>query len=243
MPTCDTPETPMAAVGGFALPMWASVALRGVPQDASRRFVEAASQLSANAGAVLYGAEEPPPVVLFVARGTVRAQMAAGARPFTIALLGPGDVVGEMGVLDADGRYATVTTVEPTTLAVVSRATFARALDEVPGLARNIAGVLSLRLRGAYGTIASLASMEVDRRVARQLLAFGARYGTADGNGIRVSLRLTQRDLASLVGASRERTNRALVAFKRRGWISVDRDCRVTLTRPDLLAKRVSSRF
>ena len=162
----------------------------------------------------------------------------------TLGLLGPGDLVGEVAALDDEPRTATVTAVEPAELAAVSRAAFVRALDRVPGFAANVIRLLATRLRDADATVVSLASMEVDRRVARQLLAFGERYGIAGADGaVHVPLRLTQQDLASLVGASRERTNRALVAYKRRGWIAVDRAFHVTITRPDLLAKRVNNRF
>ena len=241
----DREETGSATGGGApALPAWATQALRGVPPGASREFISGVSLLRACPGAVLSRPDAPTQVVLFVASGTVRLDRPAGRGRVTLALLGPGELVGEVAAVDDEPRTATVTAVEPAELAAVSRAAFVRALDRVPGFAANVIRLLATRLRDADATVVSLASMEVDRRVARQLLAFGDRYGIAGADGaVRVPLRLTQQDLASLVGASRERTNRALVAYKRRGWIAVDRDFHVTIVRPDLLAKRVNNRF
>lgn len=236
--------TGRAGSSGADLPPWARLALRGVPDAACGEFLELATPLRAGPGTVLFRAGDSPPVVLFVAQGTIRVDMPAGRGHVTLALLGPGDLVGHEAALDEDAPSARVTTVEPCELAAISRAVFGRALAQLPGLAVNVARTLSSRLRNADATICSLVSMKVDRRVARQLLAFARRYGvTEDGGAVRIPLRLTQQDLASLVGASRERTNRALVAFKRRGWIWVDRGYRVTIARPDLLEKRVSSRF
>lgn len=203
-----------------------------------------ATPLRAGRGAVLARAGERPALVLFLGRGTLRIDHPVGRRPVALALLGPGDLVGEEAALDGGVGAATVTAIEPCDLAGMAPAAFAEALHRVPVLAVNVARVLFHRLRDADATIHSLVSMKVDRRVARHLLSFSQRYGVAEESGaVRIPLRLTQQDLASLVGASRERTNRALVAFKRRGWIAVDRGCRVTIIRPDLLEKRVSSRF
>ena len=102
-----------------------------------------------------------------------------------------------------------------------------------------MAHLLSRRLRQTDQAVHALVAMEVDQRVAQRLLDFASTYGEALGDrGIRLPMRVTQQDLAALVGASRERTNRALVAFKRRGWISMDAQLRMTLLRPDLLTRR-----
>lgn len=178
--------------------------------------------------------------VCFVIKGTLRVQVAANSpTPVTLALIGPGEIVGEMALLDGEACAAEVSAVELSQVAWIDRETFLAAMDRWPSLVSGVARLLSRRLRHTDQTVQSLVAMEVDQRVAQRLLDFGDTYGErVDERSIRLPMRITQQDLAALVGASRERTNRALVAFKRRGWIAVDAQNRMTLVRPDLLARR-----
>lgn len=178
--------------------------------------------------------------VCFVIKGTLRVQVATNSpTPVTLALIGPGEIVGEMAVLDGEACAAEVSAVELSQVAWIDRETFLAAMERWPSLVSGVARLLSQRLRHTDQTVQSLVAMEVDQRVARRLLDFGDTYGErVDERSIRLPMRITQQDLAALVGASRERTNRALVAFKRRGWIAVDAQNRMTLLRPDLLARR-----
>jgi CRP-like cAMP-binding protein len=191
-------------------------------------------------GAVLMQAGVPALGVCFLLRGTLRVQVAVGSpTPATLALVCPGEIVGEMAVLDGAGCAAEVSAVELCEVAWIDRETFLDAMERWPSLTRGVAHLLSRRLRQTDQAVHALVAMEVDQRVAQRLLDFASTYGEALGErGIRLPMRVTQQDLAALVGASRERTNRALVAFKRRGWISMDAQLRMTLLRPDLLTRR-----
>lgn len=193
------------------------------------------------AGAVVMRALAPSLGVGFVLRGTLRVQVASdSSTPVTLALVSPGEIVGEMAVLDGAPCGAAVTAVEFSEVAWVDRETFLAAMERWPTLSRGVAQLLSRRLRQTDQTIHALVALEVDQRVAQRLLGFAAAYGEPVGDqAVRLPMRITQQDLAALVGASRERTNRALVAFRRRGWIELDGRMRMTLVRPDLLARRV----
>jgi CRP/FNR family cyclic AMP-dependent transcriptional regulator len=79
--------------------------------------------------------------------------------------------------------------------------------------------------------------LDVHGRVARQLLALADAHGERDANGrVTIPLRLTQGDLANLVGATRVRVNEVLVGFKRRKYLSEDARHRVTILDRDALA-------
>lgn len=195
-----------------------------------------------SAGTVVLRPGGPTAGVCFLLRGTLRVQVAGhSSTPLTIALLGAGEIVGEMGLLDDAPRVVDVTAAERCTLAWIDGEAFLEALERWPSLARGVARLVTQRLRQSHLTLYGLMLLEVDQRVAHRLLVFAASHGerTDDAGAVRIPIRLTQQDLAALAGASRERTNRALVAFKQRGWIAVDRQSRVTLLRPDLLARRV----
>ncbi len=156
-----------------------------------------------------------------------------------LAILGPGEVVGEMSVADSLGRSASVLTLEDSTLLWMDRRTFLSSMEEMPAIARNLIGVLSRRLRLADTHTRSLAALDVHGRVAAQLLAFAREYGEPlpDG-GTLIPLRLTQTDLAGLVGASRVRVNQALGYYRKQGSISLDKDHRIIVRDEEPLARR-----
>ncbi len=92
---------------------------------------------------------------------------------------------------------------------------------------------------GVAAQIQALGTLDIAGRVARQLLVFAEEYGEpADGGGVLIPLRLTQGDLAGLVGATRVRVNAAMVAFKRQGSIVVDDTSRITVRDRQALERR-----
>ncbi len=140
-----------------------------------------------------------------------------------LAFLGPGDTFGEMGLVDSAGRSANVLTLEKCVCLAMDRGSFQHSLQTMSRLSYNLVRLLTRRLRLANEQVQALSTLDVRGRVARQFLAFAQRYGeTESSDKVRIPLRLTQTDVASLVGASRERVNQVIVDFKENGYISVD---------------------
>jgi len=192
------------------------------------------------AGASLMSVEQAGEVVYFILSGTVKvfAEYENGSEVI-LTILGPNEVVGEMSALDQPTRSASVVTLESTKVLWMDRVTFHRSLLTMPRLAYNLACVLSGRLRMADDQIRSLARLEVENRIARQLMSFAHRYGQQQPNGdTHIPIRLTQSDIASLIGASREHVNKVIVSYKERGYLSVDRSYHITIHNPQALAKR-----
>ena len=157
-----------------------------------------------------------------------------------LAILGPGEIVGEMSAADSLGRSASVMTLEDSTLLWMNRHTFLSSMEEMPTIARNLVGILSRRLRLADTNTRSLAALDVHGRIAVQLLAFSREYGEPlpEGAGTLIPLRLTQTDLAGLVGASRVRVNQVLGYYRKKGDISMDKEGRITVRDEESLARR-----
>jgi CRP/FNR family cyclic AMP-dependent transcriptional regulator len=190
-------------------------------------------------GTTVMTTEQPGEVVYVVLNGTLKiyVEQASGSTVI-LAILGAGEVVGEMSMLDKPVRSATALTMEESTLLWLDRATFSRCLRTMPPLAVNLVTIMSRRLRLANEQIQALAALDVYGRVARQLLAFAQVYGaSAAGGDVVIPLRLTQTDLADLVGASRVRVNQVLVAFRESRHISVDHQQRITIHHPEALAE------
>lgn len=156
-----------------------------------------------------------------------------------LAFLGPGDIFGEMSMVGSGERSANVVAVEECICLAMDRATFHRCLKSMSGLSYNLVRLMNRRLRLANEQIQALSSLDVKGRVARQLLAFAQQYGNPGPGGVRIPMRLTQSDLAALVGASRERVNQVIVEFKDGGLIEVDPAHRITLLDSPGLTRRL----
>lgn len=191
-------------------------------------------------GANVITAEEKGDSVYVILEGTAKVYIThTDGQEVILAILGPGEVVGEMSAADSLGRSASVLTLEDSTLLWMDRLTFLSSMEEMPAIARNLVGILSRRLRLADTNTRSLAALDVHGRVAAQLLAFAREYGEplSDG-GILIPLRLTQTDLGGLVGASRVRVNQVLGYYRKRGSISLNKDHRIVVRDEESLARR-----
>jgi CRP/FNR family cyclic AMP-dependent transcriptional regulator len=139
-------------------------------------------------------------------------------REIILKILGPGDFFGEMSMIDKQPRSASVTTIEPASFLVLSHAAFERCVEEAPRIANMVMRVLATRVREADRKIGTLALMDVYGRVASTLLEL-----SVYSNGkLMVGEKLSQQDLANMVGASREMVNRILKDLSERGFISIE---------------------
>jgi CRP/FNR family transcriptional regulator, cyclic AMP receptor protein len=192
-----------------------------------------------SAGATLMTAEQAGEVVYFIISGTVKVHLEqADGSDVIVAILGAGEVVGEMSALGESCRSASVVTIESSTLLWMDRAAFRQCLAQMPILSYNLACVLAARLRYANEKIQTLATQSVEARVARQLVSFAEQYGQQIEGGVYLNVRLTQSDIAALTGASREHINRVMVSYKERGYLSIDRHHHITICNLPALNKR-----
>ncbi|MHB8126396.1 MAG: Crp/Fnr family transcriptional regulator [Desulfitobacteriaceae bacterium] len=132
-------------------------------------------------------------------------------REKTFAILGEGDIIGEMTLFGCAIRSATLQTMEQTTIMVIKREDFKRVLTEIPYLAQRIIELLSNRLRQANHQIEDLVFLNSRSRVINNLVQLARDRGkmVAAGN-IQITFRLTHAELASLMGVSRETVTKVL---------------------------------
>lgn len=139
-------------------------------------------------------------------------------RELILKILGPGDFFGEMSMIDKQPRSASVTTIEPAIFLVLTNASFERCVEQAPRIANVVMQILAQRVREADRKIGTLALMDVYGRVASTLLEL-----SVYSNGkLMVGEKLSQQDLANMVGASREMVNRILKDLSERGFISIE---------------------
>jgi CRP/FNR family transcriptional regulator, cyclic AMP receptor protein len=195
----------------------------GADPAAAEELLALMSRVQLERGSVLFSQGDPGASMYVVAKGSLKITRANVLdRPTILAVLGPGDVFGEMSLLDANDRDATVTAVGPTTLLELSRARFDEELGRRPDLVRALLGHLARRLRSSNDTVSDLVFADVPARVARLVLRLGDRFGVpAEDGALVVDHQLTQAELAQLVGSARETVNKALARFANEGWIDV----------------------
>jgi CRP-like cAMP-binding protein len=154
-------------------------------------------------------------------RGRVKlVAFGAERREVVLAIRGPGELIGEMAALGGQRRTATALAIEDAEIGVVGADEFRTFLGEHPGAALILIRMLVHRLTDATREVVDLATQDSVGRVAKRLLELAADHGTATAQGVRIDLSLTQDDLASWTGATRETVSRALRLMRRLGWIS-----------------------
>jgi CRP/FNR family cyclic AMP-dependent transcriptional regulator len=181
--------------------------------------------------------EQPGDAVYVILHGTVKIHVEQSERDVILSILGTGDLLGEMSLIDSVGRSASAVTLENSLLLWMDKITFHYILDNFTPVARNLVKILSARVRLSDQMIQALATLDVNGRVARQLLAFAEKYGHEKEGAIQISIALTQSDIADLVGASRKRVNQAMVLFKEQGLIDSDAEGRISIRNREGLAR------
>ncbi len=162
--------------------------------------------------------------VLLRGRAKVGAPGADGSHA-AINVMGPGEVFGEIAILDGQPRPATVTTLEECEMAVVNKAAFNDLLTASPSIAVKLLNVLAGRVRELTTRIEDRSFLDVPARLAKQLLWLAKNHGVESGAAVRIDLRLSQQELGDLVGATRESVNKQLREWTRSGILKQERDC------------------
>jgi CRP/FNR family transcriptional regulator, cyclic AMP receptor protein len=204
---------------------------RGLSVAELNRVNEALGRTRFTTGATVLTATQPGEAAYIVQEGTLKVSVVrSDGSELILAMVGVGEVVGELSLADRGGRSADVMALEPATLLWLDRNTFDQLRREIPAITENMLRLMARRLRAANGQLQAIATLDVHGRVARQLLVLADVYGERLPNGdVRIPLRLTQGDLAGLVGATRVRVNEVLVGFKKRKYVSTDSKYRVSI--------------
>lgn len=193
-------------------------------KDAELNWIAARSHRCVfNAGKNIITADQPGEAVYVILHGTVKIHIEqADGRDVVLSIIGSGDTLGEMSLIDSAGRSASAIALEDSLLLWMDKSTFQQILADFPPVALNLVRILSARVRLNNELIQALAAMDVYGRVARQLLAFAEKYGEqGEGESVLIPIHLTQSDIADLVGASRKRVNQVMVFFREQEMISI----------------------
>jgi CRP-like cAMP-binding protein len=196
--------------------------------DLFRRFaaddIAALSEIAVDkswaAGATIFQRGDEGDGMIVVIEGRIRLSLLAhNGREISLKHAGPGEIVGEIALLDGGPRSADATALTRTRGSLVPRAGFQRLVDRRPGLLRAINMYLCERLRDTNELVESLALLPIEVRLARFMLKQMALAAIDDETEGGLSLAMSQSELAALIGASRPKLNRVLVAWEKSGHI------------------------
>jgi len=234
------------AAGRTPSPIEAAEALARVPlfqslDDGARRELLAHSGVRRLAARrQLFKKGDPGRELFVLLRGRAKAAVTAReGRGTVFAYFEPGEVIGEIALFDGCPRTATVTTVSGCDFLVMGRDDFLKLLERMPRVGIQLLAAFAARLRNTSTLVEELVFLSLPARLAKKLLHLAETYGTGTGRGIHIALKLSQRELGELVGASRESVNRQLGVWEDEGVLRFEHGY-VTLLEPQRLAPLAS---
>ena len=175
---------------------------------------------------------------LILAGSVAIVRIAADGRETILSILKERDFFGEMSIFDTAARAAAVRTLTDVEVGVIERDDFLALIDRSPRIGRLLVIALSERLRAANKLISATTSQDIRSRLASLLLNLMTNFGEVTPTGTRISLRLTNQEMANMIGTTRETVNRTLNRFWDERLIDM-RTSHVIVVEPDALSALV----
>ncbi|GAA3832919.1 Crp/Fnr family transcriptional regulator [Sphaerisporangium flaviroseum] len=176
------------------------------------------------AGADLFREGDRSDWVMVLRTGRVKVTcMTEGGNEVVLWILGPGELLGELSVLGERDRAVSATTLEPVTGLSLASSAVAGFLRTRPVVGAALLRLLGRRLRDAEEKLVEFSSVDTLGRVTRRLVELADRFGARCPVGLRITLPLSQQELAGWTGSSRIATAKALRVLRDRGWIETGR--------------------
>jgi len=197
--------------------------LRHLTRDELRRLAAAAELANYKARATIFMKGDPGGSMMAVIRGRVKiCSHSVDGKELTLNIINRGGLFGEIALLDGEPRTADAVALEETDLLVLDRARFLPFLAANPEIALRLLCMLCKRLRQTSEHLEDVLFLEASPRLARWLLRLGETVGKPGADGTRLDIKLSQQQLGSLVGVSRESVNKSLGDWQRAGVIAVE---------------------
>jgi CRP/FNR family transcriptional regulator/CRP/FNR family cyclic AMP-dependent transcriptional regulator len=210
-----------------------------LPDEDIRALMAVARKRTFRAGEVIFHREDVGQVLYVIKAGKVNiCLISPEGQEISLVVLGKGDFFGELAILDGLPRSTDAIALERVECYTLQRSDIHTAILKNPHFAIQVLEILCWRLRKTDDKVEDLVVLDVYGRVAKKLLDLAHEHGVTTEDGTRIEMRLTQQDLASMVGASRESVNKVLGYFTDKGYISSDKH-KITLHRSNELKQRI----
>lgn len=210
---------------------------RGVADAQLDSLARQAKLLKLGPRELLFAKGDPGESMYLVVVGRVRVGVVSvEGREVTYALIGPGQLFGEVAVLDGGPRSADATAIEPTELLVIDRRDILAFIRANGDYALRLIEILCMRMRHANELLEDTFFLSLPSRMAKQLLSLGETLGERQPAGDAVTIRMSQQAVADYMGISRESVNKVLSKWEQGGIVSLWRG-QITIQDRDALAR------
>jgi CRP-like cAMP-binding protein len=218
----------------------ASPVLQGLAPEAQRGLAARLSRRRYRRNEVVFHQGDPGETLHLVRKGRLKILASAETgEDAVLTIVGPGDMFGELTLLDGGSRSATVIAMEDVETATLSRADFLDLLRRDPTVVEALLCALTRTIRRLTEEVSALMFIRLRGRLARKLLELARTQGLPTNGAIEIQVSFTQEDLASMIGGRRSRVNELLGFFEDQGAIS-RRGRRIVILNPDALQCWVS---
>src|SRR5512145_1225808 len=171
-------------------------------------------------GQVLFHMGDEGGSLHIIERGRVKVTIPSNTgEELILAILGAGEVLGELSLFDGKPRSATVQALEETETLCLHRRDLLALMRTRFDVVEKILEVLARRIRDADMLLADMSFLDVTSRLAKKILDLGDTSGIEEGGQIRIGVKITQKDLAAMIGATRESINKQLKALRDQGLV------------------------
>lgn len=172
-------------------------------------------------GETIYLPGDPSDAVYFVKMGRVKlSHRDKGGKSVTLRVCEPGEPFGEMAAIGQEVRHLEATALDDVWVCWVGREKFTRFAEAHPQIALRIAKFIGLHRQELENRLEELLFLDVPTRLARTLLKLADKHGRELDDGIQIQIRITHRELAELIGTTRETTTAELNRLKREGIVT-----------------------
>lgn len=193
-------------------------------------------------GATIYLLDDPSEHVYLLKEGTIKiSRIGQDGQEIILDIVAPGEIFGEMSLLGEDSRSTTAQAAEDSLICSIKKSDFFNFFSAHNDLAFKVLKLVGLKRVEIETRLEELAYCSVSERIASLLNRMAKRHGIKENGGIKIRPRLTHRDIAFLVGASRETVTEQLNQMKSQGLIDTS-FMSITIRKPDALELLVSER-
>jgi CRP/FNR family cyclic AMP-dependent transcriptional regulator len=212
----------------------------GLNDDEVHDLISAAKRRTFRSGEVIFHRDDPGQMLYIIKEGKVKiCLISPDGQEISLVVFGKGEYFGEFALLDGLPRSADAIALEKVECYTLQRSDFHNAIMKKPRIAIQIMEVLCERLRKTDQQVEDLIVLDVYARVAKKLLELAETHGLKqEDSSILINVRLTQQELAAMVGASRESVNKVLGYFTDKQYITTDKH-KITLHRVADLKRRI----
>jgi len=196
----------------------------GMKEEDIQKILNTSNERLYSRGTIIFSEGQKTDGIYIITEGLIKVyKMSVDGREKTLAILNPGDILGEMALFDHNLRSATAEALEATKVNVIPRQDFERLLEEMPVLATKLIRVLAERLRQADEEIKNLLFLNARSRVILNLVQLAETHMQGKKPGTPMPFRLTHAEMANLVGVSRETVTRVISELQDEGLIRIEK--------------------